>query len=106
MCDTSVPARLTGDDPPAIAIDRTLTGIPPRAPSMMMRQQSATSLSGLTGQVRKERIGRCRRRSWPPTIAAAMSIILRAQNPDSGPMVACFVVFVKMASALCRAAVS
>ena len=35
-----------------------------------------------------------------------MSIILRAQKPVSGPMVACLVVLLKMASALCSAAVS
>ena len=35
-----------------------------------------------------------------------MSIILTAQKPESGPMVACLVVFEKIASALCRAAVS
>ena len=35
-----------------------------------------------------------------------MSIILRAQKPESGPMVACFVVLLKIASALCSAAVS
>ena len=39
-------------------------------------------------------------------MAAAMSIILRAQKPESGPMVACLVVLLKIASALCSAAVS
>ena len=63
-------------------------------------------MSGLTGQVRNERIGRRRSCLAPPAMAAAMSIILRAQKPMSGPMVACLVVFVKMASALCSAAVS
>ena len=51
-------------------------------------------------------MGRRRSCSRPPTIAAAMSIILRAQKPESGPMVACLVVLLKMASALCSAAVS
>ncbi len=51
-------------------------------------------------------MGRRRSCSAPPTIAAAMSIILRAQKPDSGPMVACLVVLLKIASALCSAAVS
>ena len=106
LCVTSVPASDTGEEPPAIAIESTLTGMPARAPSMMISQASLTSLSGLTGQVRKERMGRRRSCSRPPTIAAAMSIILRAQKPESGPMVACLVVLLKIASALCSAAVS
>ena len=73
---------------------------------MMISQASLTSLSGLTGQVRNERMGRRRSASAPPAMAAAMSIILRAQKPESGPMVACLVVLLKIASALCSAAVS
>ena len=58
LCVTSVPASVTGDEPPAIAIERMLTATCSRAPVMMISQVSWTSLSGLTGQVMNEMIGR------------------------------------------------
>ena len=70
---TSVPARVTGDEPPAIAIERMLTATCSRAPVMMISQVSLTSLSGLTGQVMNEMSGRALSFSRPPAMTDAIS---------------------------------
>ena len=73
LCVTSVPASVTGDEPPAMAIERMFTATCSRAAVMMISQVSCTSLSGLTGQVMNEMIGRSRSLSRPPAMAAAIS---------------------------------
>jgi hypothetical protein len=51
LCVTRVPASVTGDEPPAIAIERMFTVTGPLAAAMMISQVSHTRVSGLTGQV-------------------------------------------------------
>ena len=50
LCVTSVPASVTGDEPPAIAMREDVVGQPQRADSMITSVASRGSLSGLTGQ--------------------------------------------------------
>ena len=50
LCVTSVPASVTGEEAPAIAIERMLSGMPERRHSMITSVASLGSLSGLTGQ--------------------------------------------------------
>ena len=40
LCVTSVPASVTGDEPPAIAMERMFTATCPRAAAMMISQVS------------------------------------------------------------------
>ncbi len=102
LCVTSVPASVTGDEPPAIAIERMLTATCSRAPVMMISHVSWTSLSGLTGQVMKLMIGRALSFSRPPATAAAISTSLRESQPLPEPMKPCLDVLVIHASAWCR----
>ena len=51
MWVTIVPARVTGDVPPAMAIERMLITDPVRAASIIISQHSFISFRGLTGQV-------------------------------------------------------
>jgi hypothetical protein len=106
LCVTSVPASVTGDEPPAIAMLRMLSGIHQRDDSMMTSVASRGSLSGLTGQTPLYRIGRSRRASSPPAISAAMRKIARHSRPESGPTPMGFVVFSSCISLLCTAAVA
>ena len=69
---------------------------------MMISQVSCTSLSGLTGQVMNEMIGRSRSLSRPPTMAAAISRSLRERQPLPEPMNPCLDVLVTHASYWCR----
>ena len=91
---------MTGDDPPAIAIERMLTAVPVRAAPMMISQVSWTSLSGLTGQVMNEISGRRTKAAMPPAIAAPMSTMRRSSSPSPGPMKTCLLVLVNAISAL------
>ena len=89
LCVTSVPARVTGREPPAIAMLRMLSGQPPaRADSMMTSVASRGSLSGLTGQTpqyddRAARAARPRRRRPRRT---CVRCACGTRMPESGPM--------------------
>ena len=50
LCVTSVPARVTGAEPPDMAMLRMVSGMPPAGHSMITSVASRGSLSGLTGQ--------------------------------------------------------
>jgi len=53
LCVTSVPASVTGEDAPDIAIEMTLLGMPCRADAMMTSAASLVIFSGLTGHSQK-----------------------------------------------------
>ena len=103
---TRVPARVTGDVPPAIAMERMLHTTLFLADAMMISQQSVISFRGLTGQVVKDTRGRSMSVCMPPAMAAAISMILLSSIPFPGPNAQCLVVLVRNASALCRGTVS
>ena len=84
LCTTSVPARVTGAEPPAMAIERMQSDRPRRAHSMITSVASRGSLSGLTGQVPKLTTWSSRSASRPPTMQAPSS----AQTRTSQPLVA------------------
>ena len=62
---TSAPARVTGDEAPAMTMEQAPKGMPLRAAVMATSVSSRGSRSGLTGQPPNSMIGRSRRRSSP-----------------------------------------
>jgi hypothetical protein len=55
---TRVPARVTGEVPPAMAIDKILMTERLLAAAIIISQHSLINFKGLTGQVVNDRIGR------------------------------------------------
>ena len=58
LCVTMVPAKVTGAEPPDMAMESGMAIWCILAASMMQPVNSPISLSGLTGQLRKRSIGR------------------------------------------------